>query len=206
MSRLKAIPPGTPFGSLTTTGVVTRTYRVMWECRCVCGNITYVCGQQLRAGTSSCKGCVSRRRMTTHGQTGTKLHKIWRSMISRCENPKSPSYKYYGAKGIAVCSSWRKSFEAFATDMHGFRLGLSIDRIDSSGNYEPGNCRWATPTEQARNQKNNVLVEFNGRSMSMAEAAEIANLPYSAVSQRIRKLKWTTERALSTPVRVVRHA
>lgn len=95
-------------------------------------------------------------RQAPHGQVGTRTYNCWASMIQRCTNPKSGGYRWYGARGIAVCEAWR-DFRRFLSDMGECPPGLSIDRIDPSGNYEPGNCRWATQQEQQRNRSNNKL-------------------------------------------------
>ncbi|MCC7186768.1 MAG: hypothetical protein IT185_11030 [Acidobacteria bacterium] len=125
-------------------------------------------------------------------------------MRNRCERTSSPSWKYYGARGIAVAPEWRRSFETFAVDMGDLPLGASIDRIDPDGNYEPGNCRWAQPSEQARNKRQTVRVVFRGERLALADACDAAGLPYSLVIQRLRRLGWNPERALSEPARVVR--
>lgn len=88
----------------------------------------------------------------THNQHQSRTYRSWSSMKSRCQNPKSTSYKYYGARGVTVCSRW-ESFENFFEDMGERPEGTSLDRIDPHGNYEPGNCRWATSAEQNRNKR-----------------------------------------------------
>lgn len=149
---------GQPFGSLTALYLVgDNPKRYMWLCLCDCGNQRLTPGSKLTGGTiTSCRDC-SLRRATKHGhakQGGEKRHSptynTWAGMHSRCSNPNTTGYEYYGGAGISVCARW-KSFEAFLRDMGEKPTGTSIDRTNGSGNYEPGNCRWATKVEQANN-------------------------------------------------------
>ncbi len=90
---------------------------------------------------------------TYHGMNRTPIHRIWIGMIQRCTNPKSTVYRHYGGRGIKVCERWRLSFLSFYEDMGEKPEGMSLDRINNDGNYEPGNCRWATPLEQVLNRR-----------------------------------------------------
>lgn len=123
-------------------------------------------------------------------------------MISRCENEYETSYPRYGAKGISVCDEWHDflTFYQWAMDA-GYSDELTIDRVDSRGNYCPDNCRWATYKQQARNQSSNIMVEYKGETKTLAEWAEIYSLPYKSVHLRYRKYKWDIERTLMTPMR-----
>lgn len=134
--------------------------RAYWVCQCECGRQTEISGSQLRSGTQSC-GCLWREAMKaaneTHGRGSKSLrdrtYKTWLSMKARCENPRSQNYKYYGGRGIEICARWSSNFEEFLADMGDRPEGKSLDRIDPDGDYEPGNCRWATRKEQRVNRR-----------------------------------------------------
>jgi len=128
-----------------------------WLCRCDCGTAIIRPRETLKLGRTLSCGCIGRealaRRATRGGKAGHIAYRCWDAMIRRCHQPSHQRYRYYGARGISVCERWRASFDDFATDM-GPRPGAeySLDRIDNDGNYEPGNCRWATKLEQASNK------------------------------------------------------
>lgn len=128
-----------------------------WNVRCDCGEEFRITTANLTQRNSSCYACRNKKiakSKTTHGQSDTKLYRIWRGMITRCETPSDTNYVKYGAKGIRVCARWRKSFEAFVADV-GTRPTLrhTLDRKNPFKNYTKSNVRWATPAEQARNKR-----------------------------------------------------
>ena len=137
--------------------------RLYWECQCDCGNTVVVEAAKLRSGHTQSCGCYQKKRAaearTKHGHCGRKnpkspIYESWRAMRERCSNPKSIGWKHYGGRGITVCKQWQDDFGAFLKDMGPtWKPDLTIDRIDVDGNYEPGNCRWATMAEQVRNTR-----------------------------------------------------
>ncbi|VTU25206.1 hypothetical protein H4CHR_01548 [Variovorax sp. PBS-H4] len=127
----------------------------------------------------------------------TPTARSWRSMRERCDDAASKDFHKYGARGICVCARWA-SLAAFIEDMGARPLGTTLDRIDNDGNYEPGNCRWATPREQGRNTRQNVLVTYLGRTQCVTAWAEEVGLEPKTLQYRIRA-GWPADRALTTP-------
>lgn len=137
--------------------------------------------------------------MVTHGMSHTRIYKLWIGMRVRCQYVGAPNYRFYGARGIAVCERWA-SFANFYSDMGDPPPGMSLDRIDSARDYSPDNCRWATDAQQARNRSNNRPIELGGITKLLQEWIEQSGIPYYTVRGRIDKLGWSVERALTTPV------
>ena len=132
----------------------------------------------------------------------SSTHAIWRGMLARCRNPKAKDFPRYGARGISVCDRWL-SFDAFLADMGERPAGLTLERRDSTGNYCPENCCWATLKEQARNRRSNVQVTYCGHTATVAEWAERTGLERKTLEYRIRT-GWSPDRALTTPSLIIR--
>ena len=177
---VKGGPPATDFsGKVFGSVTVIRKFNrapVTWLCRCVCGVERTYSSTRLTSGDIRSCGC-HRRTARLPGGSRCPEYWSWVNLIRRCENVDEPSYRNYGGRGIRVCSRWRTSFRNFFADV-GERPtpNHTIDRIDNNGDYEPSNCRWATPIEQARNRRGNVLVELSGQTMTISEALEVLGM------------------------------
>lgn len=133
-----------------------------------------------------------------HGMSHTKEHNAWLDMRKRCCNTRYREYYYYGGRGITICQSWLDAFQNFLNDM-----GMaptpqhSLDRINSDGNYEPSNCRWADAKTQSRNRRMNIMVNDNE---CLSEYCETRGLNYQTILVRLHR-GWSLNRAITTPIR-----
>lgn len=188
-------------------------------CRCECGVVTVVSCSNLKRGMSRSCGCLKRelasKRLKVTGEKhptfqhgfGIKgkteaLVKCWWAMHDRCKNPKNKAFHRYGGRGIEVCEEW-SSVEAFGrwALSNGWQKGLSLDRVNNEGNYEPENCRWTTNKVQSRNTSRTTFVEFGGQRIRTIEAYEMSEkvVPYKLFLKRIRCHGWSVEKAGSLP-------
>ncbi|TXH09829.1 MAG: hypothetical protein E6R04_07060 [Spirochaetes bacterium] len=161
------------YGFWETTNEIQRAptnkYVKMLKCICVCGTEKFVRVGDLKNGKSNNCGC-KREGNKTHGLTQSRTYKSWASMKARCLNPKSRIYKWYGGRGIKICSRWMK-FENFLKDLGERPIGKSLDRIDNNGPYSTDNCRWATIEEQHRNTSKNIFYKWNGQRLTLTDIA-----------------------------------
>lgn len=174
---------------------------VVWRCICDCGNEALVSGSALHSGSTKSCGCLfietARQKglaKRTHGMTATPTYRAWSGAKDRCTNAKNKKYHLYGGRGISICPQWER-FECFFADMGIAPLGESLDRIDVDGNYEPGNCRWATQEDQQNNRRNNVIIEYAGEKMTMANYCKKHGLNSDKVQQRLKR-GYTVEEAI----------
>jgi len=136
-------------------------------------------------------------------RTSLPEYNVWESMLTRCRNPRHHTYPAYGGRGITVCERWF-SFDNFYEDMGPRPEGYWIERRDNNGNYEPGNCHWASPSDQNDNKSNNFMVEFRGETLSLRRVHKLAKSPveYRIVYTRVAHLGWDVERALMKPSQI----
>ena len=181
--------------------------RIYWRCKCDCGNIKEVLGDNLRCGYTKSCGCIQKERVSKarykHGDTDSRLYNVWSAIKRRCFNSTVPEYHRYGGRGITMCDEWLdySAFRAWAYEA-GYRNDAkrgecTIDRIDNNGNYCPENCRWATQQEQMNNIRNNHRLTCWGETHTIAEWSRICNIPYSKLFQRLYRHKMDPEKALS---------
>jgi hypothetical protein len=218
-----SIIPGQRFGRWTaveqTADHVASSGRryARWLCLCDCGNTKPIAPYSLTSGNSSSCGCFRAERVsecrTTHGHTrkrngqASPEYKSWQGMLARCYRPSHNRFERYGARGITVCDRWNPaangSFENFLSDMGPLReKGLSIERINNDGNYEPTNCKWSSAKEQANNRGTTKWVVYEGKLMCLLDASRQSGINYGTLRDRI-KAGWPEEQ-LFAPVRPMR--
>ena len=188
---------GKRFGRWT---VLRRDIGSKWLCQCDCGNICSVQNKYLKNGKSKqCKECrteVLIASRISHGASKTRLYGIWNGMKQRCANKNTKWYQNYGAKGIKVCDEWKIFDNFYKWSMeNGYNESKSIDRKDSSGNYEPSNCRWTDSITQANNTSRNHFLTYNGETHTIAEWSKISGVASDRIRQRLKK-GWSTEKAI----------
>lgn len=175
----------------TSVGPATGGKRVRWMCKCDCGAVISKTGHELASGDTTSCGCLHREMVgdmrRSHAMTRTPTYRSWQAMKERCLNPKADNFKFYGGAGISVCERWKNSFEAFLEDMGRRPNGMTLDRIDPCENYEPGNCRWATPPEQSYTTSRLRFYNWRGKQMLVRQIAEMEGVPYTSLVKALRK-------------------
>lgn len=202
---------GKRFGSLTVKSFVgtknisypkgERYVKEIYECMCDCGRTAQLDGRNLVKGRANgCGHCGNATR--THGQSKTRLYRIWCNMHNRCYNTTANSYKNYGGRGITVCKEWNDDFMVFYdwAIRSGYKSFLTLDRINPDLGYCPENCRWATKKEQANNRRNNKKITFDGQTHTLAEWETITGVDQYNIYNRIQD-GWTIKDTLTIPVK-----
>lgn len=168
---------------------------VRWLCKCDCGNEKIILGQTLLRGKAKSCGCYRKecgniqKFSTKHNKSHSKIYKTWQCMKSRCYDKNDKyHYKDYGGRGISICNEWLSDFMNFYNwaITNGYKDGLTIDRIDVNGNYEPNNCRWATKEEQANNRRKTQFITYNNETHTINEWCKILNLKKYVLRQRLK--------------------
>ena len=194
---------GKQFGRLSV--VERRPYNAckngnIWKCICECGNAVHTNSWSLKSGETKSCGCWSRNIgdcKRRHGSWNTDEYKTFMRMNSRCNNPNTRQYHRYGGRGIRLMYS---SFEDFIADVGPKPTKKhSIDRINNDGHYEPGNCRWALPQQQANNTSRNKFITYNGQTKTVSDWARSLGLTFAAIDSRLRD-DWSIEETLTTPL------
>lgn len=196
---------GMKFGRLTVLRLSHKDNRkeCHWLCKCECGNQKVVSGNKLRSGNTKSCGCLQKefldgRLRRKHGLTNTKLYATWENMKHRCEDPKNWMYPNYGGRGIKVCEEWHNSSTFFEwAYSHGYKEGLTIERIDVNGNYEPGNCTWIPIKNQYLNRTDSHFVTAFGKTQTISEWAKESGIKYDTIERRLNQYGWDAERAVT---------
>ena len=208
MAKKLEIKQGDKFGKWTiieeiAPKIISRKPRRMFRCQCECGNIGEVQLACLRNGHSTSCECEQKRRaaetQTKHGLTDKHpLYLTWKNMKKRCNYPNASEYKNYGGRGICVCEEWSDSFQSFYdwAINNGWSRELTIDRIDTDGNYCPENCRWANVETQMNNTTKNHYIEYNGNTYTLSTLSKHLNIPYNIVRYRLSRCKWAVEQLI----------
>lgn len=188
------------FGHLAVLGTFRDGGRLKATCQCDCGSVKTIRMDALVSGATVSCGCHSAKqttdRNTTHGMSKTLAYSSWHCMMNRCYRPDHEAFAQYGGRGITVCDRWH-TFENFVQDMGEPTAGQQIDRKDFNGNYEPGNCRWASSKENANNRSNSKHLTLNGRTQTIAEWAREAGVNYVTFFSRLRR-GWSLSDALKS--------
>ena len=217
---------GERFGRLVVQTMVPKAAkgeRLKWNCLCDCGQAFVTSAHALQQGNTQSCGCLrvdrstqqlrelglvgkadvlaaAHKGATRHGMHLTKTYRAWNAMKNRCFNPKTQGYEHYGARGITVCDKWM-SFEGFLEDMGEAPVGMTLDRYpDVNGNYELGNCRWASNEEQQNNKRNSRLIEYRGEVKTVAQWERELGYKRGFILKRLDR-GWSIEDAFSPPSR-----
>lgn len=172
----------------------------MWLCQCDCGRTKEIMTSSLVKGSTRSCGCLQKGGAIRYGFSNKeKLYAVWRAIKKRCRLKNDPSYNNYGGRGIDMCDEWYNSYIIFREWClsNGYEDGLTIDRIDNNGNYEPNNCRFATRKEQSNNRNYVRKYNYKGKEYSVTQLAEEFNISVWKLRHRLITKKWSVEKALT---------
>lgn len=192
---------GQRFGRLTVISRIENVgHNTSWLCKCDCGNEKIVSGNNLRNGSTKSCGCIKNLGNTKHSLCNSRIYRIYTNIHQRCYCKYSTIYKHYGGRGITICDEWKNDFLSFYSWAinNGYADNLTIDRIDTNGNYEPDNCRWVTMKIQNYNRRSSLKFEHNGEVYNTKQLAEKTGLTESAIQHRHER-GWTVSEIVDTP-------
>ena len=195
---------GQKFNHLTAVKPVYagKYYTRYWVFKCDCGKEVESLLPNVKKGNTKSCGClrkkVSSELHKTHGMTYSKEYYAWVHAKMRCYNKKDKEYKRYGARKIEMCEKWKNSFEKFYKDIGEAPEGTSLDRINNNGNYEPENCHWATPKQQANNRRTSHFVEYRGEKLTLAQWSRRTGIHQENIRRRIDDYGWSIHKTLTT--------
>lgn len=200
---------GDEYGRLVAVAPLRAGKSAKWTFQCICGNTKTIAARSVSRGQTKSCGCLHLERCKAgvnqlrHGDARvggvTRLHKIWRGMLGRCNADLENQHPRYAGRGIRVCSEWSRyeAFKAWA-EATGYSEGLTIERNDNDGDYTPENCRWVLKAEQAKNRRTSRRITHEGKTMILQDWSRETGLEASTILYRLRA-GWTTERALTVP-------
>lgn len=176
--------------------------RWLWEFDCECGNSVVRAAYSVKRKTSPTTSCGCVHHLKTHGLSSEcrNLNWVWSAMRQRCMNPANKDYPNYGGRGIVICDEWGDfaEFHKWAVGT-GYRKGVTIERVDVNGNYEPSNCTWIANERQALNTRKIRLFEYQGSQLTIRQLADIAGVSPRTMKSRLTSYGWSVERAVSEP-------
>lgn len=207
---------GKKYNMLTVVGFDKKIYNSrkqawLWRVKCDCGNVRMCDPRKVIAEKTKSCGCMKSTRMkdynvqhkTVHGGRHERLYAIWHGMKERCYTVGCKDYKHYGGRGIRICHEWVNDYGAFRDWAlnNGYADGLTIERIDYNLDYRPANCKWIPLADQATNKRNNLRLEYHGRTWVLSDLCKAKGLKYSTVYRRLHIMGWPIEKAIDTPIK-----
>lgn len=196
---------GQRFGSLVVVrqSDVRKWGGILRECQCDCGNTVLVSLSNLKAGSTTSCGCYHRKKLDEaikkHGMSKTPVYITWMLMRQRCNNPNHPGYHNYGGRGIKVCPQW-DDFEQFFADMGERPVEKTLDRIDVNRDYCPENCQWATRIQQANNKRENIVISYDGKTLTLKQWSRELGMNYWTLHARYKR-GWNLTDIITTNIK-----
>lgn len=182
------------FGRLTVVDLAyIKNQSTFWSCLCDCGKVVIKKASYLTTGDTRSCGCLKSeelsKRNSKHNLYKHPIYNVWKNMKNRCYRINNKQYSNYGGRGITVCEEWKKDFLSFFTwaNENGYKNNLTIDRIDVDGNYCPENCRFIPLSEQQKNKRNTIIIEYMNMKYTISEFSQLTSKSYDSIYRKIQK-------------------